>query len=298
MKSCRKREAGLSLPSLRLDSFSYEILDEIQKYRKTGLTFAPEAGTQRLRDIINKSITDEHIDAAAEQAIRLGYQHIKLYFMIGLPGETDEDLDGIAEIAERMNRIYRRVCQDMPERKGRFQVTVSVSNFVPKAHTPFQWAAQDTPEEFNRKHYYLKDRLKRIKGVSYQYHGTETSSLEAVFARGDRRVCDALIRAFEMGCKFDGWTEHFDYGKWMRAFEETGIRPEFYSERLRDTEEFLPWDLIDSGVTKAYLLKEYRKAQEEAVTPDCREGCTGCGIRRLTECPDYRGSRKEQTEQA
>ena len=218
--------------------------------------------------------------------------------MIGLPGETDEDLDGIAEIAERMNRIYRRVCQDMPERKGRFQVTVSVSNFVPKAHTPFQWAAQDTPEEFNRKHYYLKDRLKRIKGVSYQYHGTETSSLEAVFARGDRRVCDALIRAFEMGCKFDGWTEHFDYGKWMRAFEETGIRPEFYSERLRDTEEFLPWDLIDSGVTKAYLLKEYRKAQEEAVTPDCREGCTGCGIRRLTECPDYRGSRKEQTEQA
>ena len=298
MKSCRKREAGLSLPSLRLDSFSYEILDEIQKYRKTGLTFAPEAGTQRLRDIINKSITDEHIDAAAEQAIRLGYQHIKLYFMIGLPGETDEDLDGIAEIAERMNRIYRRVCQDMPERKGRFQVTVSVSNFVPKAHTPFQWAAQDTPEEFNRKHYYLKDRLKRIKGVSYQYHGTETSSLEAVFARGDRRVCDALIRAFEMGCKFDGWTEHFDYGKWMRAFEETGIRPEFYSERLRDTEEFLPWDLIDSGVTKAYLLKEYRKAQEKAVTPDCREGCTGCGIRRLTECPDYRGSRKEQTEQA
>lgn len=294
MKSCRAREAGLSLPSLRLDSFSYEILDEIQKYRKTGLTFAPEAGTQRLRDIINKSITDEHIDAAAEQAIRLGYQHIKLYFMIGLPGETDEDLDGIAEIAERMNRIYRRVCQDMPERKGRFQVTVSVSNFVPKAHTPFQWAAQDTPEEFNRKHYYLKDRLKKIKGVSYQYHGTETSSLEAVFARGDRRVCDALIRAFELGCKFDGWTEHFDYGKWTKAFEETGIRPEFYSERLRDTEEFLPWDLIDSGVTKAYLLKEYQKAQEAAVTPDCREGCTGCGIRRLTECPDYRGDRKEQ----
>ncbi len=299
MKSCRAREAGLSLPSLRLDSFSYEILDEIQKYRKTGLTFAPEAGTQRLRNIINKSITDEHIDNAAEQAIRLGYNHIKLYFMIGLPGETDEDLDGIAEIAGRINQIYRSVCRSMPERKGRFQVTVSVSNFVPKAHTPFQWAAQDTPEEFNRKHYYLKDRLRKIKGVSYQYHGTQTSLLEAVFARGDRRVCDAMVRAFELGCKFDGWTEHFDYAKWMQAFEETGISPEFYAQRLRGTEEFLPWDLIDCGVTKDYLLKEYRRAAEAVTTRDCREGCTGCGIRRLIQCPDYSGRRKDpQSEKA
>ena len=284
MKTCKAREAGLSLPSLRLDSFSYDVLNEIQEYRKTGLTFAPEAGTQRLRNIINKSITDEHIYSAAEQAIRLGYNNIKLYFMIGLPGETDSDLDGIVEIARRINEIYRGI----PERKGRFHVTVSVSNFVPKAHTPFQWAAQDTQEEFNRKHYYLKDRLKKLKGVSFQYHGTETSSLEAVFARGDRRVGEVMIRAWELGCKFDGWTEHFDYRKWLQAFEETGVDPAFYSERLRDTEEFLPWDLIDSGVTKAYLLREYELAKREIQTPDCREGCTGCGVRRLTECPDYR----------
>ena len=159
MKSCKAREAGLSLPSLRLDSFSYDVLNEIQEYRKTGLTFAPEAGTQRLRNIINKSITDEHIYSAAEQAIRLGYHNIKLYFMIGLPGETDEDLDGIAEIARRINEIYREVC----EKRTRFNVTVSVSNFVPKPHTPFQWSAQDTPEEFDRKHHYLREKLKKIK---------------------------------------------------------------------------------------------------------------------------------------
>lgn len=283
MKTCKAREAGLSLPSLRLDSFSYDVLNEIQEYRKTGLTFAPEAGTQRLRNIINKSITDDHIYSAAEQAIRLGYNNIKLYFMIGLPGETDEDLDGIVEIARRINEIYREVV----EKKTRFNVTVSVSNFVPKAHTPFQWSAQDTPEEFDRKHHYLKDKLRKQKGVSFQYHGTETSFLEAVFARGDRRVCDSMIRAFELGCKFDGWSEHFDYRKWLQAFRETGVTPEFYSQRLRSTDEFFPWDLIDSGVTKKYLLKEYERAKQEIQTQDCRKGCTGCGLKRFVECPTY-----------
>ena len=283
MKSCKAREAGLSLPSLRLDSFSYDVLNEIQEYRKTGLTFAPEAGTQRLRNIINKSITDEHIYSAAEQAIRLGYHNIKLYFMIGLPGETDEDLDGIAEIARRINEIYREVC----EKRTRFNVTVSVSNFVPKPHTPFQWSAQDTPEEFDRKHHYLREKLKKIKGVSFQYHGTETSFLEAVFARGDRRVCEVMLRAYELGCRFDGWSEHVDYSKWLRAFEDPGVDPAFYSQRLRDADEIFPWDIIDSGVTKKYLQKEYELAKRQIQTPDCRKGCTGCGLKRFVECPQY-----------
>ena len=283
MADCKQIKAGLSLPSLRLDSFSEEVLQEIQEFRKTGLTFAPEAGTQRLRNIINKSITDEHIYTAAEKVIRLGYTNIKLYFMIGLPGETDEDLDGIAQIARNIVSIYRNVS----EKKGKFNVTVSVSNFVPKADTPFQWAAQDSAEEFNRKHYYLKDRLKKLKNVSFQYHGSETSYLEAVFARGDRRVCASLIRAWELGCKMDGWTEYFDYGRWLQAFQETGVDPEFYTRRARSEEEYLPWEIIDCGVSKQYMLNEMKKAMEGVQTRDCRKGCTGCGVKRFVECPVY-----------
>ena len=286
MGLCAKREAGLSLPSLRLDSFSFKILQEIQEYRKTGLTFAPEAGTQRLRNIINKSITDEHITMAATRVIQLGYTNIKLYFMIGLPGETDADLDGIAEIASRIVGIARENGVNM----GRFHVTASVSNFVPKAHTPFQWAPQDSPEEFDRKHRYLMDRFRRIKCANLQYHGSETSFLEAVFARGDRKVCDALIRAFELGCRFDGWSEHFDYSRWLQAFADTGIDPAFYTRRARDLEEFLPWDHIDSGVTKKYLQSEYRRALQEMITLDCRQGCTGCGVKRYVQCPVYEQS--------
>ncbi len=283
MDGCTAMDAALSLPSLRLDSFSEDILREIMGVRRTGLTFAPEAGTQRLRDIINKSITDEHIFNAAEKAIKLGYSNMKLYFMVGLPGETDEDLDGIVEIARRIVELSN----EFSEKKGRFNVTVSVSNFVPKAQTPFQWAAQDTTEEFNRKHYYLKDRLRKIKHVSFQYHGTETSVLEAVFARGDRKVGNALIRAWELGCRFDGWTEHFDYGKWLQAFEETGISTDFYAHRARGEEEYLPWDIIDCGVSREYFLKEMKLAAQGVQTRDCRKGCTGCGIKRFVQCPVY-----------
>ena len=230
MKSCKAREAGLSSVGFVWIPFLTMFWTRVQEeeYRKTGLTFAPEAGTQRLRNVVNKSITDEHIYSAAERAIRLGHHSIMLYFTIGLPGETDEDLDGIAEIARRINEIYREVC----EKRTRFNVTVSVSNFVPKPHTPFQWSAQDTPEEFDRKHHYLREKLKKIKGVSFQYHGTETSFLEAVFARGDRRVCEVMLRAYELGCRFDGWSEHFDYSTWLRAFEDTGGRspPVLFSE--------------------------------------------------------------------
>ncbi len=283
MKMCRMQNTGLSLPSLRLDSFSYDVLDEIQTFRKTGLTFAPEAGTQRMRNIINKTITEEQIYSAARQAIELGYNSIKLYFMIGLPGETDEDLDGISQIAANINEIYRTIT----DRKKRFNITVSVSNFVPKPHTPFQWVAQDTPEEFDRKHHYLRDKFRGMRGVSFQYHGTETSFLEAVLARGDRRLGKVMQRAFELGCKFDGWSEFFDYGKWMQAFEDVGIKPEFYSQRVRELDECLPWDLIDCGVTKDYMKKEYNKALSEIQTQDCRKGCTGCGIKRFVKCPVY-----------
>ena len=285
MADCKKRDTGLSLPSLRLDSFSEEIISEIQEFRKTGLTFAPEAGTQRLRDIINKSITDEHIYNAAEKVIKMGYTNIKLYFMIGLPGETDEDLDGIAQIAKNIVWLNKKYGDE--KKKGRFNVTVSVSNFVPKADTPFQWTAQDTPEELDRKHYYLKDQLKKVKHCSFQYHGTDTSELEAVLARGDRRTGRAVIRAWQLGCKFDGWSEHFDFEKWKQAFADTGLDIDFYAHRARGEDEYLPWEIIDCGVTKKYMLNELHKAMEAVHTQDCRKGCTGCGIKRFVECPVY-----------
>ena len=279
MGICKENNVSLSLPSLRLDSFSFKVLEEIQGYKKSGLTFAPEAGTQRLRNVINKSITDQDIYHSMEQAIGLGWTSIKLYFMVGLPTETFEDLDGIVEIAKNITDINYRVTG----KRGRFNVTISISNFVPKAHTPFQWFPQNTPEQFREKHFYLKDRLKGVKGVSFHYHGTEASRIEAVLARGDRRLCDALIRAVELGCKFDGWQEHFQYELWLKALRETGIDPDFYAARERDHEEILPWDRINSGVTKEFLISENKKAAAEIQSPDCRRGCIGCGINGQTD---------------
>ena len=280
MKMCKEQNVALSLPSLRLDSFSFKVLDEIQGYRKSGLTFAPEAGSQRLRDIINKNITEEDIYGAVEQAIGLGWETIKLYFMAGLPGETYEDLDGIGKIAKNIIDINFRV---RGRKGGRFRVTASVSNFVPKAHTPFQWAAQDTPEQFIDKHNYLTKQL-HIKGVTFNYHETKTSVLEAVFARGDRRVGRALERAHELGCKFDGWTEHYNHELWMKAFEETGTDIAFYNYRERSYDEILPWDIIDPLVTREFLMRENEKAKAAQTTADCRQGCAGCGINKHTEC--------------
>lgn len=280
MEMCKGQNVALSLPSLRLDSFSFKVLEEIQGYRKSGLTFAPEAGSQRLRDVINKNITEENIFGAVEQAIELGWEHIKLYFMAGLPGETYDDLDGIRNIAERIMDINFRI---RGRKGGRFRVTISVSNFVPKPHTPFQWAAQDTHDMFIDKHNYLTKKLK-IKGVTFNYHETGTSNLEAVFARGDRRVGSVLAKAHELGCRFDGWTEHFRKELWDRAFEETGVDPAFYSHRERSYDEILPWDIIDPFITKEFLIRENEKAKQAQVTPDCRQGCAGCGINRYAEC--------------
>lgn len=279
MGKCKQKNVSLSLPSLRLDSFSFKVLEEIQGYKKSGLTFAPEAGTQRLRDVINKGITEKDIYDAVEQAIELGWNHIKLYFMIGLPTETDEDLDGIAEIAERITEIHKN-----SGRGGRFHVTVSVSNFVPKAHTPFQWVSQNTTEEFTRKHNYLTAKLKPLKKVTFNYHDDAVSTLEAVFARGDRRLSGLLTAAHKNGCRLDGWSEHFSLEKWRKAIEESGIDIDFYTTRSRSYDEILPWDIIDSSILREFLVSEAEKAQAGSITADCRYGCAGCGINRRTEC--------------
>ena len=282
MELGKEKNVAVSLPSLRLDSFSFEVLDEIQKYKKTGLTFAPEAGTQRLRDVINKSITDKDIYDAMGHAISLGWTNIKLYFMIGLPTETYEDLDGIVEIAKNIMDIYYD--HNKGRKNRRFNITISVSNFVPKPHTPFQWSRQDTADEFNEKHSYLKEKIKKLKGVSLNYHNTEPSLIEAYLARGDRRLGDVIIKAWEKGCKFDSWREHFNFNNWMKAFEDLCIDPTFYSSGEITKSEVLPWDIIDTGVTKKYLLRECEKALEGKQTHDCRISCTACGVNRYVKC--------------
>ncbi len=281
MKFCRDNDVSMSLPSLRLDSFSFKVMDEIQGYKKSGLTFAPEAGTQRLRNIINKDISDEEIYSAARQAFELGWNGIKLYFIAGLPGETDEDLEGIAKIARNIVEIYKELHGG---KTGRLNVTVSVSNFVPKPHTPFQWFPQNTDEEFDRKHQLIKELIKPMKCVRLNYHDSTTSYLEGVLARGDRRVTKAVVEALKLGCKFDGWGEHFKYDKWMEAFRKTGVDPEFYARREWGYDEILPWDLIGTGVEKEFYLRELEKSKEGTVTKDCRKGCNGCGVNKIFRC--------------
>lgn len=276
----KKENVSLSLPSLRIDRFAFDVLNKIQEYKKSGLTYAPEAGTQRLRDVINKGVTDDDIFNSIEQALILGWKHIKLYFMIGLPTETYEDLDGIADIAKRIIDLNYKI---NGPKGGRFNVTVSVSNFVPKADTPFQWEAQNSAEEFEEKHNYLAKKLK-IKGVTFNYHDNKTSAYEAVFARGDRRTGRLLYEAHKAGARLDGWTEHFRPEAWEKAFSESDINADFYTTRKRNFDEVLPWDVIDCGVSKKYLINEAKKAHDERITRDCRLGCTGCGMNRHVNC--------------
>lgn len=276
----KANNCSLALPSLRMDRFAFEVLQKIQEFKKSGLTYAPEAGTQRLRDVINKGLTDDDIFTSIRQALELGWNHIKLYFMIGLPTETYEDLDGIADIARRIKALNYEI---NGSKGGRFSLTISVSNFVPKADTPFQWEAQDSTEEFRLKHNYLFEKL-RMKQVSFNYHDNETSSYEAVFARGDRRTSKLLYEAWKQGCKLDGWSEYYRPDLWGKAFELSGIDRDFYTVRKRAFDEVLPWDIIDSGISKSYLINEAKKAYSEITTRDCRYGCTGCGINQKTIC--------------
>lgn len=270
---CEPRHISLSLPSLRADSFSTELMERVQQTRKSGLTFACEAGTQRLRDVINKNITEEDVLHACEIAFRGGWNTVKLYFMLGLPTETTADLDGIADICRKVAYCWRL---NTNNRARGVRVTASASCFVPKPQTPFQWAAQDTLETLLEKQAYMKPIMK-TKNVTYRWHDARTSVLEGVIARGDRRQGQAIYRAWQRGCKMDGWEQHFQYDTWMQAFADCGLDPAFYASRPRPLDECFPWDHIGCGTTKDYLRREWQNAQEGKVTPDCMQQCTGCG---------------------
>jgi len=270
----QKDRVSVSLPSLRIDSFLKDDLEKMQSVRKAGLTFAPEAGTQRMRDVINKNVTEEDLLRAVEDAFNAGWNGVKLYFMIGLPGETEEDILGIADLARKVSRVF----YSMPkEKRGKgLRLTVSASSFVPKPFTPFQWEPQDRMEQLKEKQQLLRGALKGIHGVEFNYHASAVSVLEAVFARGDRRLADVLMHAYEKGCRFDSWDEHFKPAAWEEAFAECGLDPDFYAHRRRELDEALPWDHVDMVVTKDYLKKEYQRSLCASRTKDCREGCNGC----------------------
>ncbi|MGI6316878.1 MAG: TIGR03960 family B12-binding radical SAM protein [Christensenellales bacterium] len=265
----------ISLPSLRIDAYAKEYMESLENDRKAGLTLAPEAGTQRLRDVINKNVTEENLMESAEDAFRSGWDRVKLYFMLGLPTETEEDVLGIADLAGKVVRLYRAVPRE--QRRRRVRVTVSTANFVPKPFTPFQWCPQDSRENLNHKHTLLKDAM-RSTGATYNYHDTMTSRLEALVARGDRRIGGVIRRAWELGCRYDGWGDQFKPALWLRAIDDCGIDVDFYVNRTRTREEVFPWDHIDVGVSKDYLWQEYEKALEGITTPDCRPGCRNCGM--------------------
>ena len=278
MKRMKDKRVSISLPSLRIDSVLKESLEETQQVKKSSLTFAPEAGTQRLRDVINKGVTEEDLIEKVRDAFEGGWSSVKLYFMDGLPTETDEDLDGIADLARKVTAEYFKVPKGV-RAKG-LRVTVSCSTFVPKPHTPFQWAGQNTIEEIERKQEHLREVLK-IKGVTFNWHAPHLSFLEACFSRGDRRIGRVLKRAWERGCMLDGWNDQFQFDEWMAAFRDCGLDPAFYANRERDRDEMMPWDFLDCGVTKEYLWREKEKSDRAEITKDCRKGCNGCGIQRF-----------------
>lgn len=273
-----ENKINISLPSLRADNFPKELMEQLNAVRRSGLTFAPEAGTQRLRDVINKNITEEEVLSTARQAFAGGWTAVKLYFMIGLPTETEDDIRGIADLAQAVvDEFYHN--DNKPKGKG-VNVSVSVASLVPKPFTPFQWEPQDRPDTLIEKQNFLISCVKTRK-VSVSRHVPWTSFLEGVFARGDRRLCDVIETAWRKGCKFDSWEEHLDREKWMDSFAENGIDPFFYTARKRSFDEVLPWDHMDYGVTKKFLIKENEKAHRGETTASCREKCAGCGAARL-----------------
>ncbi len=269
---------NISLPSLRIDAFSLDVMSKVQDVRKSSLTFAPEAGSQRLRDVINKGLTEEVILEGAGQAFEGGWQKVKLYFMLGLPTETEEDMREIPRLAEKIAERYYEIPKD--KRNGKCQITISTSFFVPKPFTPFQWAPMCRRDEFLERARVVNEEVKQQlnrKSLKYNWHEADVTVLEGVFARGDRRVGRVLLKAYENGCIFDSWTEFFVNEKWLSAFQETGISMDFYNSRERSTDEILPWDFIDCGVSKEFLKREWEKAQRGIVTPNCRMQCSGCG---------------------
>ena len=274
---CADQKINLSVPSLRADNFSRELMEKLQTVRKSGLTFAPEAGTQRLRDVINKNLTEDEILNTCAQAFSGGWNNVKLYFMLGLPTETDEDVLGIAELVYKVIQTWKA---NASNKKRGLRVHVATAYFVPKPHTPFQWEKQITPQEYLRRCKLLKSHF-YSKSIEYDYHSPDLSRLEAVFARGDRRLGKVIETAMRKGARLDGWDEYFNYAKWYDAFRECDIDEDFYTIRGYGEDEILPWDTIDVGVSKKFLKMERKRAYAETVTPDCRHGCAGCGANYL-----------------
>ena len=283
IESCAARKVNINLPSLRIDAFSLDIMSKVQDVKKSSLTFAPEAGTQRMRDVINKGLTEEMILKGASDAFKGGWNRVKLYFMLGQPTETEEDIEGIALLANAIAREFYEIPKKERPGNGRVDVLVSTSFFVPKPFTPFQWVRQCTDEEFVAKQRHLSRKIKEQinqKSIRYNWHEFELTRLEGIFARGDRRLSKALLAAYRNGCIYDSWSEFFNYEGWMKAFEETGTDTAFYIHRERPLDEILPWDFIDAGVSKDFLKREYIRAHEQQViTPNCRQGCTACGCK-------------------
>ena len=270
---------NISLPSLRIDAFSLDVMSKVQDVRKSSLTFAPEAGSQRLRNIINKGLTEEVILKGASMAFEGGWNRVKLYFMLGLPTETVEDIEGIAMLSEKVAEIYYQIPKN--QRNGKVQIVASSSFFVPKPFTPFQWASMNTKEQFLDKAKIVNDKMKEMlnkKSIKYNWHEADVSVLEGLLARGDRRVADTILYAYKSGCIYDAWSDNFDNSKWEEAIKATGTDMDFYISRERNTDELLPWDFIDVGVTKSFLKKEWERAKNEEVTPNCRVKCSGCGV--------------------
>ena len=276
---CQDNKINLSVPSLRADNFSRELMQKLQTLRKSGLTFAPEAGTQRLRDVINKNLTEEEILTSCANAFSGGWNNVKLYFMLGLPTETDEDVLGIADLVYKIIQTWK---ENAINKKRGLRVHVATAYFVPKPHTPFQWEKQIAPEEYLRRCRLLKDHF-YSKSIEYNYHTPDISRLEAVTARGDRRLGAVIEKAMENGAKLDGWDEYFNYQAWLDAFDACSIDPDFYTVRGYNEDEILPWDTIDVGVTKKFLLRERKQAYDGNVTPDCRHSCSGCGANCLLQ---------------
>lgn len=275
------KAVNISLPSLRIDAFALDVMSKVQDVKKGSLTFAPEAGTQRLRDVINKGLTEEDILYGAGQAFEGGWNKVKLYFMLGLPTETEDDMKGIAHLAEKIAERYYEIPKD--QRNGKVQISVSTSFFVPKPFTPFQWASMFREEDFIEKAKVVKEEIRaqlNQKSIRYHWHEPDVTVLEGFLARGDRRCADVILSAYRKGALYDAWSETFRYDLWKETFRETGVSLEFYTMRERSTEEILPWDFIDAGVSKDFLKREWKNAREEKVTPNCRQQCSGCGARK------------------
>ncbi|MFR3142219.1 MAG: TIGR03960 family B12-binding radical SAM protein [Lacrimispora saccharolytica] len=280
MEICPERGVNISLPSLRIDAFSLDVMKKVQDIKKSSLTFAPEAGSQRMRNVINKGLTEEDILEGAGKAFEGGWNKVKLYFMLGLPTETEEDIKGIAHLSEKIAERYYEIPKD--QRNGKCQITASSSFFIPKPFTPFQWAPMNRKEEFLEKARIVKAEVRAMlnqKSIRYNYHEADISMLEGVLARGDRRTAKVVLQAYRNGALFDSWSEYFRPEAWEKAFEETGIDPDFYTVRERSVDELLPWDFINAGVSKKFLIREWEQAKAETVTPNCRQRCSGCGAK-------------------